>query len=88
MSVSLLNYLLGFNPLNAPGTNACYTERLENVAKFEGDKAKYEYVVINMEWGGFGSVEGTDKSLLDPWLTHYDRNMDKKPDVTNPGKQM
>ena len=70
------------------GTNACYTERLANVPKFAGDRTKYEYVVINMEWGGFGTFDSDGKSLLDPWLTQFDRHMDTKDNVTNPGKQM
>ena len=56
--------------------------------KFTGDRTKYEHVVINMEWGGFGNCDGSGKSLLDPWLTQFDRSMDTRDNVTNPGKQM
>lgn len=70
------------------GTNACYTERLTDVPKFTGDKMKYKHVIINMEWGGFGDFDENGKSLLDPWLTQFDKSMDTIDNVTNPGKQM
>jgi len=40
------------------GTNACYVEKADRVAKWESDEG---VVVINTEWGGFGSLpKGTD----------------------------
>ena len=63
------------------GTNACYTEQLDAVPKFKGDRSKHSQVIINCEWGAFG-----DDGKLDPWLTDYDRELEKH--VVNKGQQL
>lgn len=55
-------------------------EKVENVELFDGDKSK-PYVIINTEWGNFGS-DGS----LDDILTEYDKQIDAQ--SMNPGKQM
>ncbi len=62
------------------GTNACYMERLDAVTKFTGDRTRYSEVIINTEWGAFG-----DDGKLDPYLTEFDRELDKL--VLNKGQQ-
>ncbi|XP_065202613.1 hexokinase type 2-like [Planococcus citri] len=52
------------------GTNACYTEKIENIEFFDGDPAK-PYMIVNTEWGNFGS-----DGRLNDILTEYDRNLD------------
>lgn len=65
------------------GTNACYTERLEAVTKFSGDRSKHDKVIINCEWGAFGN-----QGSLDDILTEVDRAFDSQPEVENSGTQM
>ena len=65
------------------GTNACYTERLDAVTKFSGDRSKYEKVIINMEWGAFG-----DQGSLKDYLTEFDTALDKEDAVKNKREQM
>ena len=62
------------------GTNACYTERLDAIPKYTGDKTQYSDVVINCEWGAFG-----DDGALAPWLTEFDTKLDSF--VKNKGQQ-
>ena len=62
------------------GTNAAYTERVENVRKLAG-KCSEEQVVINMEWGNFG-----ERGHLADLVTEHDSALDKS--STNPGKQL
>ena len=65
------------------GTNACYTEKLDNVPKFAGDRSKYSKVLINTEWGAFG-----DQGSLKDYLTEFDIALDKEDAVKNKGKQL
>ena len=62
------------------GTNACYTESLANVKKFNGDRSLYDKVIINTEWGAFG-----DKGSLKDIITEFDTSFDSQKDK---GKQM
>uniref|UniRef100_A0A1B6EKF8 Phosphotransferase n=1 Tax=Cuerna arida TaxID=1464854 RepID=A0A1B6EKF8_9HEMI len=62
------------------GCNACYTERVENVEMFDGDRSK-PLMIINLEWAAFG-----DHGELDFIMTEYDREVDRK--SINPGKQV
>ena len=57
-------------------------ERLDAVPKFNGDRSKYDKVLINTEWGAFG-----DKGSLKDYLTEFDTALDKE-DVVNKGHQM
>ncbi|KAL7063421.1 hypothetical protein AAHC03_01291 [Spirometra sp. Aus1] len=70
------------------GTNAAYIEKSENVpfmhdilASRNSPPVTDENVIINMEWGAFG-----EEGSLDPYLTHYDKLIDK--DSLHPGKQI
>lgn len=63
------------------GTNACYTERIEAIPKYDGDRTRHSNVVINCEWGAFG-----DNGVLKPWLTEFDEVLDSE--VENKGEQM
>ncbi|XP_046851695.1 hexokinase-2-like isoform X2 [Xenia sp. Carnegie-2017] len=63
------------------GTNACYMERLENVAKWTGKIDEPKQVIINTEWGAFG-----DNGSLDWIRTEYDREVDAN--SLNPGNQI
>jgi len=80
MSCSWKNPFTRIGIIVGTGCNACYVEKIENVEMFDGDKSK-PYVIINTEWGNFGS-EGS----LDDILTEYDREIDRK--SINPGKQI
>lgn len=53
------------------GTNACYTERIENIENFRGDPSK-PYMIINTEWGNFGA-----DGKIDEFLTEYDRTLNE-----------
>ena len=37
------------------GTNACYLEDIERVDTWDGDKGDPKHVIINTEWGAFGT---------------------------------
>ncbi|XP_043218952.1 hexokinase type 2-like isoform X1 [Amphibalanus amphitrite] len=63
------------------GTNACYVERLENVELWDGSWEEPKQVIVNTEWGAFGS-----KGELDHVLTEYDREIDQH--SINPGRQV
>ena len=63
------------------GANACYTESLDAVPKFKGDRKNYSQVIVNTEWGAFG-----DDGKLDEWRTNYDRQLDVK--SSNHGQQL
>lgn len=58
------------------GTNACYTERLENIKKDDDLSALSGRMIINTEWGNFNKFR----------MTGYDRILDKNSD--NPGSQI
>ena len=75
--------LLFFNPFLFAGTNACYTERLDAVTKFNGDRSQHDKVLINTEWGAFG-----DKGSLKDIITEFDKAFDSQPEVENGGSQM
>lgn len=62
------------------GCNACYTEKVENVELFTGEKNK-PLMIINTEWGAFG-----DRGELDFILTEFDEAVDKN--SINKGKQL
>ncbi|XP_046685104.1 hexokinase type 2 isoform X4 [Homalodisca vitripennis] len=62
------------------GCNACYTERVENVEMFDGDRSK-PLMIINLEWAAFG-----DHGELDFIMTEYDKEVDRN--SINPGKQV
>eukprot|EP01116_Phalansterium_solitarium_P022151 TRINITY_DN7205_c0_g1_i1.p1 TRINITY_DN7205_c0_g1~~TRINITY_DN7205_c0_g1_i1.p1 ORF type:complete len:482 (+),score=189.70 TRINITY_DN7205_c0_g1_i1:177-1622(+) len=58
------------------GCNACYNEKLAAITKFSGHgrgKADDDGMIVNMEWGGFGSKSGADMLLP---LTTVDRQLD------------
>lgn len=65
------------------GSNACYMESMDKVAKFDSDEKTKgpNQVIINTEWGAFG-----DKSELEHVSTPYDIIVDKE--SLYPGKQM
>ncbi len=63
------------------GTNACYTERIDAIPKYTGDRSCHSHVVINCEWGAFG-----DDGVLDPWRTEFDWTLEEQ--VENKGEQM
>lgn len=62
------------------GTNAAYVERASNILKWEGSKEGE--MVVNMEWGGFGSGEGGRRLLpimdVDQLLDAATPNMTKQ----------
>lgn len=59
------------------GSNACYIEKIENVKYWterdEWLKEGYEWVIIDMECGGFG-----DNGIIDFAKTKYDLSLDKE----------
>jgi len=61
------------------GTNAAYTEKVDNVSSLKG--CQEEDVIINIEWGNFG----TSGHLSDLFTTH-DTVLDNN--SNNPGKQI
>ena len=63
------------------GTNACYMEKLENVAKWNGDWDEPRQVIVNTEWGAFG-----DNGAIDWLLTEYDQKIDSG--SVNPKQQL
>lgn len=63
------------------GTNACYMEKLDRVELWDGDKKEPKQVIINTEWGAFGS-----NGALDFLRTQVDDEVDKE--SLNPGKQL
>lgn len=65
------------------GSNACYTEQLDAVKKFNGKRTLYDKVVVNMEWGGFG-----DKGSLSDVVTRFDTALDSEIEVKNKKEQM
>lgn len=48
------------------GTNACYSERLPNITKWNAPKAETARMIINIEWGNFDKLE----------MTAYDKRLD------------
>lgn len=58
------------------GTNACYQERLSNIAKWTGSKPLRARMIVNIEWGGFNKLPATV----------YDRQLDRL--SLNPGEQV
>ena len=63
------------------GTNACYMENLDNIAKWDGDRDEPRQMIINTEWGAFG-----DKGSLGHLLTEYDKQLDRE--SSNSGEQL
>ncbi|KAI6177938.1 hypothetical protein M3Y99_01973400 [Aphelenchoides fujianensis] len=65
------------------GTNACYVERVERIAKLRGDEGAPAdgEMVVNTEWGAFG-----DDGALDFVRTRFDRWLDEL--TINPGRQL
>ncbi|XP_022097739.1 hexokinase-2-like isoform X2 [Acanthaster planci] len=63
------------------GTNACYLEKLSNVGTWTGDSGEPTNVIINMEWGAFGS-----DGALDNFRTEFDKQVDEV--TPNKGKQL
>ncbi|CAK9298127.1 unnamed protein product [Gordionus sp. m RMFG-2023] len=72
---SLVGIILG------TGSNACYMEKLENVELWDSDYDEPKQVIINTEWGAFGS-----DGALDFMRTKYDYDIDQN--SLNPGKQI
>ena len=62
------------------GTNACYTEKVDAIPKFDGDRSSHSKVIVNTEWGAFG-----DNGALSPYITAFDKDLDKL--VVNKGQQ-
>ncbi|KAJ3036807.1 hexokinase A [Rhizophlyctis rosea] len=62
------------------GSNAAYVERIDDIKKWTGPKAASGEMVINMEWGNWGS----DKIALP--ITSYDMKVDRN--SPNPGAQL
>ncbi|KAJ3053923.1 glucokinase [Rhizophlyctis rosea] len=62
------------------GSNAAYVERISEIKKWDGPKSASNEMVINMEWGNWGS----DKIALP--LTAYDLKVDRA--SPNPGQQL
>jgi hexokinase len=67
------------------GTNACYTEKLDKVEKFTGNKSDYDKVIINTEWGAFGDKGSLDGTHI---VNKYDEALDSQEEVTNKKTQM
>lgn len=63
------------------GTNACYMESLDNIAKWTGDNLDPREVIINTEWGAFG-----DNGVLNWVMTEHDKKVDVE--SLNPGQQL
>ncbi|KAI6222844.1 hypothetical protein M3Y99_01488700 [Aphelenchoides fujianensis] len=65
------------------GTNACYVERVERIAKLRGEEGAPAdgEMVVNTEWGAFG-----DDGALDFVRTRFDRWLDEL--TINPGRQL
>ncbi len=57
------------------GTNACYREKISNIKKMKPAVESGEYMIINIEWGDFGTLRVTD----------YDCQLDRS--TNNPGRQ-
>ena len=70
----------GIGVIIGTGTNAAYVEHIANIPKWTGGGAGP--MVINMEWGAFGSGSG-GRALLP--LTDIDHRVDST--TPNPGKQ-
>lgn len=62
------------------GSNACYMEKLSNIKTLPQGKTN-DQMVVNMEWGAFGS-----NGCLDFLRTSYDYEIDNC--SLNPGKQV
>ncbi len=58
------------------GTNACYTEALFNISKWQGLETATGHMIINIEWGNFNKLH----------QTNYDRQVDQASD--NKGEQI
>ena len=51
---SLLN-ITRIGMIIGTGTNACYLEDIDRVDTWDGDKGDPKHVIINTEWGAFGT---------------------------------
>ncbi len=58
------------------GTNACYREKLSNIAKWLWQKPPNSHMIINIEWGNFNKLRQSS----------YDKKLDKNSD--KPGSQI
>eukprot|EP00096_Caligus_rogercresseyi_P013471 TRINITY_DN6113_c0_g1_i1.p1 TRINITY_DN6113_c0_g1~~TRINITY_DN6113_c0_g1_i1.p1 ORF type:complete len:536 (+),score=189.85 TRINITY_DN6113_c0_g1_i1:261-1868(+) len=63
------------------GTNACYLERVKDIALIKGSSFPAEHMLVNTEWGGFGEA-----GELDFILTKWDLAVDQL--SVNPGAQI
>ena len=73
----------GVGVILGTGTNAAYVEHTKNIPKWKGDKGgEGSPMVINMEWGAFGSGSAA-RSMLP--LTDIDSRVDQC--TENPGEQ-
>ncbi|KAI9315953.1 hypothetical protein BX666DRAFT_2019601 [Dichotomocladium elegans] len=61
------------------GTNACYYEKLDRIAKWDGGPTGSDDMVINTEWGGFDN----ERVILP--MTMFDRKVDRE--SSNPRQQ-
>ncbi|CAH1796808.1 unnamed protein product [Owenia fusiformis] len=73
------NCLIGL--ILSKGINACYLEKLENVQCWEGDHNEPKTVIVNTEWGAFGS-----NGVIDQFRTGFDKELDLN--SSNPGHQI
>uniref|UniRef100_A0A2R5L9E4 Phosphotransferase n=1 Tax=Ornithodoros turicata TaxID=34597 RepID=A0A2R5L9E4_9ACAR len=60
------------------GSNACYLEKVDKIAKWEGDKTWVHEVVIDVEWGAFG-----DNGVLNFMKTSFDKAVDENSLLVN-----
>lgn len=58
------------------GSNACYVERIDKIGKLKNINTDSKYMVINMEWGGFGSAPLSSPTRAVLPLTAIDDEID------------
>lgn len=71
MSCALTHADVRVGVIIGTGTNACYTEKIENIENFRGDPSK-PFMLINLEWGNFGA-----DGKLDDFLTEFDKTLNE-----------
>jgi hexokinase len=81
MSCAFLDHNCEIGVILGTGTNACYLEHLDRVQTWDGDRGDPRHVIINTEWGAFGS-----NGVLDFLRTDADRQIDAE--SLNPGRQI
>lgn len=79
MEIIIIDLATKIGIILGTGTNGCYLEKCSNIKKINWPDQE-ELMVINMEWGGYGS----NKSGLLP-MTRFDYALDEK--STNPKQQ-